>query len=50
MRVGWVMELLIGVVVLTGLVVLLGPGLWSSRLSIHKSDDPKDPPRPKPGA
>ncbi len=44
----WVLELIIGVVVLTGLVVLLGPGLWSSRLSIHKSDDPKRPPKPGP--
>jgi hypothetical protein len=48
--VSWVLELLIGVFVLTGLVVLLGPGLWSSRLAIHKSDDPKDPPKPKPRA
>jgi hypothetical protein len=41
-------EVLVGVVVLTALVVLLGPGLWSSRLSIHKSDDPKKPPKPGP--
>lgn len=47
---GWFWQLLIGVVVITGLVVLLGPGLWSSRLAIHKSDDPKDPPKPKPRA
>ncbi len=43
----WLWEFIIGVVVLTGLVVLLGPGLWSSRLSIHKSDDPKEPPKPQ---
>jgi len=45
--VSWLWELMIGVVVITALVVLLGPGLWSSRLSIHKSDDPKDPPKPR---
>ena len=43
----WLLELIIGVVVITSLVVLLGPGLWSSRLNIHKSDDPKDPPKPR---
>jgi hypothetical protein len=43
--VDWWVELVIGVVVITALVVLLGPGLWSSRLSIHKSDDPKKPPK-----
>ena len=44
----FVLELVVGVVVITALVVLLGPGLWSSRLSINKSDDPKEPPKPGP--
>jgi hypothetical protein len=34
----WV-ETLIGMGVMILLVVLLGPGLWSSRVDIHKSDD-----------
>jgi hypothetical protein len=34
--------MLIGLVVITLLVVLLGPGLWSSRVDIHKPDDPSD--------
>jgi hypothetical protein len=36
---GFWLELLLGMVVMTLLVVLLGPGLWSSRVDIHKSDD-----------
>lgn len=43
----WFLELIVGVLVITALVVVLGPGLWSSRLNIHKSDDPKDPPKPR---
>jgi hypothetical protein len=34
-------EMVIGVVVMVLLVVVLGAGLWSSRVAIHKSDDPK---------
>lgn len=30
----------VGMAVMILLVVLLGPGLWSSRVDIHKSDDP----------
>jgi hypothetical protein len=30
---------LLGMVVMIILVVLLGPGLWSSRVDIHKADD-----------
>lgn len=36
------LEMLIGLGVITLLVILLGPGLWSSRVDIHKSDDPKN--------
>jgi competence protein ComGC len=42
------LEMLIGLVVITLLVVLLGPGLWSSRVDINKPDDPKNKP-PKGG-
>ena len=34
----WV-QTLIGMAVMILLVVLLGPGLWSSRVDIRKSDD-----------
>jgi hypothetical protein len=42
--VGFWVELFIGMAVMMLLVVLLGPGLWSSRVDIHKADDrkPKD--------
>jgi hypothetical protein len=33
------MEMLIGVVVMVLLVVVLGPGLWSSSLSLRKEQD-----------
>jgi hypothetical protein len=50
-RVGFWVETLIGMVVMIVLVVLLGPGLWSSRVDIHKADDkPQDknaPPGPQ---
>ena len=36
---GFWVETLIGMAVMILLVVLLGPGLWSSRVNIHKSDD-----------
>ncbi|WP_224360986.1 hypothetical protein [Hyalangium versicolor] len=36
------LEMLIGLAVTVLLVVLLGPGLWSSRVDIHKSDDKKN--------
>jgi len=39
--VGFWVETLIGMVVMIVLVVLLGPGLWSSRVDIHKADDKK---------
>ncbi len=40
---GFWVETLIGMAVMILLVVLLGPGLWSSRVNIHKSDDkPQD--------
>ncbi|HVG57627.1 MAG TPA: hypothetical protein VNA24_03675 [Hyalangium sp.] len=33
----------VGMAVMILLVVLLGPGLWSSRVDIHKSDEkPQD--------
>jgi hypothetical protein len=44
----------IGMAVMILLVVLLGPGLWSSRVDINKSDDKKSPqekdsgPKPSP--
>lgn len=38
---GFWTELFIGMAVMILLVVLLGPGLWSSRVDIHKSDDRK---------
>lgn len=38
---GFWVELFIGMAVMILLVVLLGPGLWSSRVDIHKSDDRK---------
>jgi hypothetical protein len=41
--VGFWVETLIGMTVMILLVVLLGPGLWSSRVDIRKPDDkPKD--------
>ncbi len=44
------LETLIGMVVMILLVVLLGAGLWSSLVDIHKSDDkPRDKgPKPDP--
>ncbi len=43
----WWLELVIGIVVMSALVVLLGPGLWSSRVNLKKSDDdPRSPPKP----
>ncbi len=40
---GFWVETLIGMAVMILLVVLLGPGLWSSRVNIHKPDDkPRD--------
>jgi hypothetical protein len=36
--VGFWLETLIGMAVMILLVLLLGPGLWSSRVDIHKSD------------
>jgi hypothetical protein len=38
---GFWAELFIGMAVMILLVVLLAPGLWSSRLDIHKADDQK---------
>ena len=38
---GFWIELFIGMAVMILLVVLLAPGLWSSRLDIHKADDQK---------
>ena len=38
---GFWAELFIGMAVMMLLVVLLGPGLWSSRVDIHKADDRK---------
>jgi hypothetical protein len=37
--VGFWAETLIGMVVMILLVVLLGPGLWSSRVDLKKADD-----------
>ncbi len=37
---GFWLEFMIGMLVVTLLVVVLGPGLWSSRLNLKKSDDP----------
>ncbi|WP_224242614.1 hypothetical protein [Hyalangium gracile] len=46
---GFWLEMLIGLVVTVLLVVFLGPGLWSSRVDIRKSDDKRDQgPRPGP--
>ena len=39
---GFWVEMLIGLVVTVLLVVVLGPGLWSSRVNIHKPDDKKN--------
>lgn len=46
---GFWLETLIGMVVMIGLVVLLGPGLWSSRVDIHKSDDKSQNKKAPPG-
>ncbi|MDY7228231.1 hypothetical protein [Hyalangium rubrum] len=43
------LEMLLGVVLMTALIIVLVPGLWSSRLQLHKSDDAKDK-RPKSGS
>jgi hypothetical protein len=40
-RLGFWAELFIGMAVMILLVVLLGPGLWSSRVDINKADDRK---------
>jgi hypothetical protein len=41
--VGFWVETLIGMVVMILLIMLLGPGLWSSRVDIRKADDkPQD--------
>ncbi|KFE69541.1 hypothetical protein [Hyalangium minutum] len=47
---GFWLETLIGMVVMVVLVVLLGPGLWSSRVDIHKSDDKSRDKPPPPSA
>jgi hypothetical protein len=47
--VGFWLETLIGMTVMILLVVLLGPGLWSSRVDIHKADDKPRDKNPKPG-
>lgn len=40
---GFWVETLIGMTAMILLVVLLGPGLWSSRVDLRKSDDkPRD--------
>ena len=46
---GFWVETLIGMAVMILLVVLLGPGLWSSRVDIHKSDDKPPDKGSKPG-
>lgn|GEM_PF-2187771 len=46
---GFWVETLIGMVVMIVLVVLLGPGLWSSRVDIHKADDKSRNKDSKPG-
>ncbi len=46
---GFWVETLIGMAVMILLVVLLGPGLWSSRVDIHKSDDKTQDKSSKPG-
>jgi hypothetical protein len=48
--VGFWVETLIGMTVMILLVVLLGPGLWSSRVDLRKADGkPQDkPPKPDP--
>ena len=38
-RVGFWMELSIGLAVITLLVIFMGPGLWSSRVSWKQPDD-----------
>jgi hypothetical protein len=47
--VGFWVETLIGMAVIILLVVLLGPGLWSSRVDIHKSDEKRQDKGTKPG-
>jgi hypothetical protein len=46
--VGFWVQTLIGMTVMILLVVLLGPGLWSSRVDIHKPDDQPQGKGPKP--
>lgn len=46
---GFWVETLIGMVVMIVLVVLLGPGLWSSRVDIHKPDEKTQDKDSKPG-
>jgi hypothetical protein len=48
-HVGFWAELLIGMVVMILLVALLGPGLWSSRVDIHKPDGKSQEKDSKPG-
>jgi hypothetical protein len=47
--VGFWLETLIGMAVMIILVVLLGPGLWSSRVDIHKADGKRQDKDSKPG-
>ena len=46
---GFWLETLIGMTVMILLVVFLGPGLWSSRVDIHKADDKTGNKNSKPG-
>lgn len=46
---GFWLEFLIGFLVITLLVVVLGPGLWSSRVDLKKSDEPSKDEDSKPG-
>ena len=46
---GFWVETLIGMTVMILLVVLLGPGLWSSRVDLRKPDDKPQDKDPKPG-
>jgi hypothetical protein len=41
---GFWLEMLIGMAVMILLVVLMGPGLWSSRVNLRKPDDAPKPP------
>lgn len=39
-------EMLIGVLLMTALIIVAVPGLWSSRLQLGRSDDaPRKPPK-----